>query len=64
MEVQCCFCGLGIEASDAEAVRIVLRNLWAGKATQELYSHSVCADERFGSVLSPSVPFDVACLKD
>jgi hypothetical protein len=62
MDVQCCFCGRSIDASDAEALRIAVRNLWAGEASQELYSHSSCANKRLKSVLSPMVPFDAANL--
>lgn len=64
LDYQCCFCALGVDATDKNAVRISFRNLWDGDQSQEMYAHSHCVIERFGSSLSPSVPFDVEALKD
>lgn len=60
-EYQCCYCDRIIAKADRRAVRFVLSSLWApvGDATPEMFAQSACSAAKFGSNLSPSVPFDV-----
>ena len=60
IEYQCCFCSLGIERIDENAVRITVRNLWEGEQSQEMFAHSDCVTNCLGSELALNVPFDVA----
>jgi hypothetical protein len=64
IEYQCCFCSRGIEPTDQGAVVIIVRNLWEGEQSQNLFSHSQCVTERLASALAESVPFDVELLRD
>jgi len=64
--VQCCFCDQGISEDDGAAVIITVKNLWnrGEEGFQEMFSHSTCVTEQLGSLLSPSVPFDVDEFRD
>jgi hypothetical protein len=60
IKYQCCYCDEAIAKADRAAVRIALSALWASAdgTAQEIFAHSRCAAEKFGSNLSSSVPFD------
>ena len=64
IEYQCCYCSFGIKPTDQTAVAITVRNLWEGKQSQDVFSHSDCAIEKFVSALAEAVPFDVEGLRD
>ena len=59
---QCCFCGQGIDAADAEAVQLIGQNLWTrgrDEAAQAVYAHSKCSEEAMAAgQFSPSALVD------
>jgi hypothetical protein len=62
----CCFCEKAIQRTDVGAVSIALVAMWITKdpPAQELFAHSICLGEKFGSALGSSIPFDAEAFAD
>lgn len=49
LDVECWFCGKGIEQTDREAIEVRVMNLWTEEEEppmQYFFAHSICAAER------------------